>query len=130
MYAKIKYSSFENNNDYCRIIDDLKSHLRKLSKTMKNDLLNMSDLSHSDEELNEHTALENLGKDPTFDRRTGNKYTRKLHIKEVYNKYYYGSEGSNRASPRKTVQKYSSLQKTIRSQDNKQGKFNQKLKVA
>lgn len=72
--------------DYTELIDCLKSYIRRLSKSHKDELVTLGD---KDEDMSEYTDLEKLGSDPTFDPRIGNKYTRKLHIKEIYNNYYY-----------------------------------------
>lgn len=120
LYAKIKYCTFDSVQDYTTVIDSLK----KLSKRLHNDhgkeLIN---LDGSDEEMSEFTDLEKLGQDGTFDHRVGNRYTRKVYIRDVYNTYYLEKNPTKQGMSNSKPKHMEENKKSIRSQDFGEGTF-------
>lgn len=87
LYSKIKYRKFNKYSDYCSVIDLIKATIKKLADSKSNTLLALKD-PNGDESVSEYNELEKVGNSPTFDSWCGNKYTRKLYVKNVYNEYY------------------------------------------
>lgn len=123
LYSRIKYRSFERTKDYFTVINWIRKCSKKLQQWGKNEVVYLEQPSHSDHEFSEYTELEKLGSEPTFDHRTGNRFTRKLHIKEIYEDYYYEGYESKPGTPMKKTRMISESlkEKAIRSLDQRQG---------
>ena len=114
IYSKIKFRKFDSNDDYKAVITWLETHIKRLSRSRKSNLIFLSNELDEDHNVNEFSEQELVGMNPSFDCRTGNRFTRKIHIREIYNKFY-SSDFKRDEEPDKNNNKYWEQKKTIRS---------------
>mmetsp|Transcript_41446 Transcript_41446/g.47795 ORF Transcript_41446/g.47795 Transcript_41446/m.47795 type:complete len:228 (+) Transcript_41446:827-1510(+) len=115
LYSKIKLRKFDCSEDYTGLIECLKGHIRKLVKAANKHTIFMGSDCDCDDDANEYLEHDFSGTRTEFDSRTGNKYTRKNFVKEIYNRFNLMSLAGGGFSQAK--QKYIEERKTIRSQD-------------
>ena len=68
------------------VINRIEFLIRKISKSQRIHTLWLSNELEEDNRINEFSEQELIGLSSSFDWRTGNKYTRRSNIKDIYNK--------------------------------------------
>ena len=87
IYSKIKSKRFDWCDHYAAVISRIEYFIRKISKTQSNHLIQL-DIENGNN-INEFSEQELVGVSASFDSRTGNRYTRRSHIKDIYSKFNF-----------------------------------------
>ena len=96
--------------------------MKRLIRSNKSNLLFLNNKQDEDNDINEFSEQELVGVSSTFDCRIGNRYTRKIHIREIFNITFSSDIKINDREGNYNC-KYIDHKKTIRSQENKNRNF-------